>query len=153
MENPMGQSGTNFLTGLAGAWMLVLFSLTASAALETDPSCERIEQMLVMGSPPHDVLAAVVNDGMSLVEATVFAMVCGGQENRIDIVTAGVEMADSLAEARSVVAAVVAATGDSSPESAAARAALDTYEKTARQPDVYESDYIPHGGGGVSPST
>jgi hypothetical protein len=153
MENPMGQSVTNLLTGLAGAWMLVLFSLTASAELETDPSCERIEQLLVMGSSPHDVLAAVVNDGMSLVEATVFAMVCGGQENRIDIVTAGVEMADSLAEARSVVAAVVAATGDSSAESAAARAALDTYEKTARQPDVYESDYIPHGGGGVSPST
>lgn len=149
----MGQSGINLLTGLAGACVLVLFSMAASAELETDPSCERTEQMLVVGSSPGDVVAAVVNDGMSLVEATVFAMVCGGQENRIDIVTAGVEMADSLAEARSVVAAVVAATGDSSPESAAARATLDTYEKTARQPDVYESDYIPHGGGGVSPST
>lgn len=149
----MGQPGTNLLTGLAGAWVLVLFSLTASAELETDPSCERIEQMLVIGNSPGDIVATVVKDGMSLADATVFAMGCGGPENRIDIVTAGVEMAGSLAEARSVVAAVVAATGDSSPESAAARAALDTYEKTARQPDVYESDYIPHGGGGVSPST
>ena len=139
----------NFL--LAGFLTALPFAANAQFVGE-DNRCEQIETMLVAGKSPSEVLAALVTSGMVLPEATVFAMGCGGNINRVAIATAGVELSSSLAEAQAVTAAVVVAAGTSSPEAAAAREALKLFELTAKQPVGYKSDYTPQGGGAVSAS-
>lgn len=133
--------------------VLTLLPAWASAQSEEDESCDEVEQMLEAGNSPAEVIAATVDSGMTVTEATVFAMVCGGESNRVVIATAGVGLAGSLPEARSVVVAVVATAGETSPEAAAVRQAYKAYEKTARQPEGYKTDYTPHGGGAVSPAS
>jgi len=132
----------------------LLLALPEALSAQTVPqgeSCEKVESLLASGSSAGEVIAALVDGGRILTEATVFSMVCGGQDKRIDMVTAGVGLAASLPEAESVVTAVVAAAGEGSPEAVAARGALESYAKTAPQPPVYRGEGAPTGGSGVSP--
>ena len=149
MRNPV----TCTLLNLCLAGVFAVLPLTAVAVVEGDESCERVERLLQAGISAKGVVAEVVDGGMTLTEATVFAMACAGQDNRIAIATAGVALAGSLSEAQAVVTGVVAAAGETSQEAAAVREAFNTYKRTAKQPAVYEREHIPHGGFVVSPAT
>jgi hypothetical protein len=90
---------------------------------------------------------------MSLAEATVYAMECGGDEHREAIATAGIEAAENLAQAQSVADAVLASAGQIRAVVAGVHAALQEYVRAMPQPDVYEDKYTPTGGdGAVSPA-
>lgn len=145
----MKSMATNVL--LAG--LLTLFPLFASAQLQDELSCEEVEDMLEAGRSPAEVVNALYQRGMALTGATVFAMECVGDPHRVAIAEAGVGLASNIKEATGVARAVAYASGESSSEALAARKALQTAEQLAKQPETYKSDYTPHGGGAISPST
>jgi hypothetical protein len=136
------------LAGLLAAVPLV----ASSAEPEVERSCEQVDYMLGAGFTPAEVVAAEVDAGMALTGATVFAMECAPGQYRQALAAAGVGLANSIIEARSVVDAVSYAYGDNAPETDAAREANRKYERLAKQPDVYKGNIKPTGGGGVSPS-
>jgi len=143
---------TVFKLLLAG--MLAVLPLAGHAQLDPPTSCQQVEDMLANGSTPAEVITAMVDSGMALSGATVFAMECAGAQYRSAIAEAGVGLASNLNEGRGVVRAVADTYGESSDETKAARKALKKAEKMAKQPKEYKSDYTPHGGGeDVSPST
>tara|TARA_R110001599_G_scaffold353885_1_gene602430 strand:- start:1928 stop:2368 length:441 start_codon:yes stop_codon:yes gene_type:complete len=140
----------NFI--LAG--VLAALPLAAYAQLDPPTSCEQVEDMLSNGSSSAEVVNAMIDSGMALTGATVFAMECADAQYRIAIAEAGVGLASNLNEARGVVRAVADAYGESSDETNAARKAFEASEKMAKQPKEYKSDFTPQGGGAdVSPST
>ena len=99
------------VAGVALAVVLALASAGASAQVEVDPAFDTVKE-LVDGSSPETVINAVMNTGKTLPEATVYAMVAGGEANRVALATAGVGMAGNLAQAREVANAVMAAAGE-----------------------------------------
>ena len=131
---------------LAGFLAAVPPIVGAQVVVEEDIGCDQVESMLVEGRSASAVIAALVVKGRLLPEATVYAMGCGGDANRVAIATAGVALSTTLAEAQAVTAAVVAAAGETSPAAAAAREALKIFEFTAKQPVGYKTDYMPQGG-------
>jgi len=139
------------IMGLAAA--LAALPFAATAAIPEDEDCDIVEQLVKDKTPPQTIIKTMVGGGMSLEEGAVFAMVCGGEVNRVPIAVAGVEAAANLVQANGVAAALVATAGETSPVATAVRNALKQYEKTAKQPPVYKTDYKPTGGGGVSPSS
>jgi hypothetical protein len=134
------------------AGFLLLHALCGYGQAEETRSCEPVQSLLARGTAPEDVVRAVVDTGMTLGEATVFAMVCGGEANRVAIATAGVSLAGNLAQAKSVANSVLATAGETGPVAGAVDAALQDYVKNMPQPSVYEDQYTPHGGG-ASPAT
>ncbi len=138
---------------------VIFFGLMAALPLaatseesQAERSCEQVEKMLKSGFSPAEVVTAMVDSGMALSEATVFAMKCAPAQYRQAIAAAGVGLANSIAGAESVALAVADAYGDYAPETEAARDALQQYKRMERQPKVYKGDTKPTGGGGVSPS-
>lgn len=125
----------------------------AETQLEEALDCEEVENMVRAGSTPSDIVDHLYHSGMALSGATVLAMECGGQENRVATAEAGVGLAGNLVQANSVVRAVAEAAGETGPETVAARRAYGNAERLAKQPDGYRGDYTPQGGTGVSPST
>jgi hypothetical protein len=137
-----------FLFGL-----LAYIPLAAVAQDEGERSCDAVLSLLAGGSSAGDVVRATVATGMSLAEATVYAMECGGDENREAIATAGIEAAGNFAQAQSVADAVLASAGQTGSVAEAVSAALQDYIKHMPQPDVYQDKYTPTGGdGAVSPA-
>ena len=144
---------TKSLCHLLLAGMLVLLPLAVSAQ-ENEAAFDTVNSALLQGTG-HAAIIKSLTEGphnMSLSEATVFAMVSGGEANRVAFVEAGVKSASNLPQAQSVVYAVRAAAGETSAEASAADAALKQYVKTMPQPNVYEDNYTPTGGG-VSPAS
>jgi hypothetical protein len=116
-------------------------------------SCDNVRDMLAGGSSATEVVHATVQTGMSLVDATVFAISCVGNENPEAIATAGIEAAGNLAQAQSVADAVLASAGQIRAVSTGVYAALQEYIKNMPQPEVYEDKYTPTGGdNAVSPA-
>jgi len=132
--------------------VLAAVNLPASAQPGEKPSCEKVQGLLKNGSPAADVVRATMDSTMTLAEATVFAMVCGGEENRVAIATAGIESAGNLAQAQSVANAVLATAGQTGAVADAVNGAMKVYAEGMPQPYVHEDKYTPYGGG-VSPST
>ena len=136
-----------------------LFACLALGAIaqENKAAYDAVNASLLRGSAHADIIQSLTQGphDMTLSEATVFAMVSGGDSNRIDFVTAGITAAGNLPQAQSVVNAVKAAAGNNSPEADAADAALAQYVKLMDQPLIHHDDEIPSGGGAqpVSPAT
>ncbi|MEM9090606.1 MAG: hypothetical protein AAGC93_17885 [Cyanobacteria bacterium P01_F01_bin.53] len=138
---------------LASAVSLPLIA-NAQPPLDPPTSCEQVEELIRNGSTPEVIIETLMNSGMALTGATVFAVECAGPQYRVPLAEAGVGLASNLREANGVVRAVAFAFGESSPETVAARSAFASAEKLAKQPPEYKSNYTPHGGGEeISPST
>lgn len=129
---------------LRGLFIGVVLSAGAQAAQQ--PSCASIQKSLAGGSSADAVIRTVVESGMSLADATVYALVCVGEENPEAIATAGIEAAGNLPQAQSVATAVLATTGETGPVAEAVRAAMHEYTRRMPQPDVYQDKYTPTGG-------
>jgi hypothetical protein len=146
----------NTLTNLLFTVLLAALPVAGSALpepeREVERSCEQVENMLRAGDSPAEVVTAMVNSGMTLTGATVFAMECAPEDRRQAIAQAGVELAPTIIAAESVVAAVNYAYGEGSPEVSAAHKAAKQYKKTAGKPREYEPGNNPGQGAGVSPS-
>ena len=140
------------LRNLCLASLLALALLAAIAQSDEMPSCEKVQVLLNNGSSATDVVRATMDKTMTLAEATVYAMVCGGEENRVAIATAGIESAGNLAQAQSVANAVLATAGQTGAVANAVNGAMKVYAEHMPQPYVHEDKYTPYGGG-VSPST
>ena len=125
--------------------------LAANAQADETPSCEKVQAMLKGGNSVGDVVRATMGEGMTLVEATVFAMVCGGEDNRVAIATAGIEAAGNLAQAQAVANAGLATAGQTGAVASAVNRAMKEYAEHMPQPSVHEDDFTPTGGG-VSPA-
>ena len=132
--------------------LLISIPFGANAAMDAAAACNTVQTMLVDGSTPADIIAVLKEDGRTLSEATVFAMVCGGEDNRVAFATAGVSSATSLMEAQGVVDAVLATAGQTGPVADALRVALTDYTETFPPPATYTGGNIATGGG-VSPSS
>lgn len=105
------------------------------------------------GVAPGEIINTLMDDyGVTLVEATLFAMMNGGEANREDFAVAGIEAADNLAQAQVVADAVKAEFGFSGILATVVDGALLQYAKMMPQPKVYESDYW-SSGGPVSPAS
>lgn len=149
-----GKLMRNFVYKLFIATFVAIVSLSAAAqenaaAQQNRAAYDAVNSALEQGAAPATIIAALTEYpfNMDLSEATVFAMVAGGDENRLDFVSAGVKSAGNLPQAQSVVNAVRAAAGQTSAEANAATEALSEYMKTMPQPKVYQDDYTPTGGG------
>lgn len=140
-----------FLAGLLAALPLAVSAQPDQEQL-TERSCEQVVNMLEGGDEPAEVVTAMVDSGMALTGATVFAMECAPEQYREALAEAGVGLAPNIREAESVVAAVNYAYGEGSVEATAARNADKQYKKTEKQPNQYKVDKKPGQGGGVSPS-
>jgi hypothetical protein len=133
------------------ASLLALMPLAASA-LENEAAYNDVVTSLEGGTTAGDIIRALVKDyDMTLAEATVFAMVAGGQANRVAFATAGIESAGNLAQAQSVANAVKAAAGDTGAVATAVDQAIAKYAELMPQPNVYEDEYSPTGGA-ISPA-
>jgi hypothetical protein len=134
------------------ASLLALLPLGANA-VENQAAYDEVISSLAASTAPADIISSLVNNhGMTLTAATVFAMVSGGQDNRVAFATAGIGLAGNLAQAQSVANGVKATAGQSGVVADAVDAALEQYVRTMPQPNVYEDDYSP-AGGGVSPAS
>jgi hypothetical protein len=133
------------------ASLLALLPLGANA-VESQAAYDEVISSLAASTAPADIISSLVNNhGMTLTAATVFAMVSGGQDNRVAFATAGIGLAGNLAQAQSVANGVKATAGQSGVVADAVDAAMEQYVRTMPQPNVYEDDYSP-AGGGVSPA-
>ena len=146
----------NTLTNLFLASLLAALPLAVSAQPEEEQlverSCEQVVNMLENGDTPAEVITAMVDSGMALTGATVFAMECAPENYREALAEAGVNLAPNIREAESVVAAVTYAYGEGSAEAKAARKADKQFKKKEKQPKKHKVDKKPGQGSGVSPS-
>jgi hypothetical protein len=133
--------------------LLISFPFGANATMDEAAAYSTVQTMLVDGRTPADIIAALKNDGRTLSEATVFAMVSGGEDNRVAFATAGVASATSLMEARGVVDAVLATAGRTGSVAGAVQVALTDYAASIQAPSTYTGGNIATGGGAVSPSS
>ena len=133
--------------------LLITLPFSANAVMDEVAAYSTVQTMMANGSSPADIIAALKEDGRTLAESTVFAMVSGGENMRVAFATAGVESATSLMEAQSVVDAVLAAAGETGPVADALQVAMNTYTKSIPPPSTYTGGNIATGGGAISPST
>jgi hypothetical protein len=133
----------------------LLFSIPfgANATMDEVAAYSAVQTMLVDGSTPAEIIAALKDDGRTLSEATVFAMVSGGEGNRVAFADAGVASATSLMEAQGVVDAVLATAGQTGPVADALQVAFAEYSASIEPPPTYTGGNIATGGGAVSPSS
>jgi len=132
---------------LSSLFVSLALALPSMAAQADAPSCASLQQMLAGGSSAEAVIAAVAATGVNRADATVYAMDCAGDGSREALVAAGVAGADNLAQAQSVTDAVLAVAGENAAVINAANFALRDYIRQMPQPDVYEDQYTPTGGG------
>jgi hypothetical protein len=134
--------------------LLISLPFSANAAMDEAAAYSTVQTMLADGrSTPADIIAALKDDGRTLSEATVFAMVSGGEDNRVAFATAGVASATSLMEAQAVVDAVLATAGKTGPVADALGVAFTKYSASIQPPSTYTGGNIATGGGAVSPSS
>jgi hypothetical protein len=142
--------------------LLSLLPLAAAGAeVGESEAYETVHTMLAQGSPHGEVIAALRGtEGMSLPEATVFAVVSGGEANQVDFALAGLAAAATLEEAETVVAAVLAAAGENGPVADAVNRELLAYRRRETPPPGYGGHDRHYGGCdwhhqgcNVSPST
>lgn len=142
--------------------MMTLWLATAMAFIPLAASAQSVEEgayvevveALAKNTSHADIIKDLIDKhGMTLSAATVFAMVSGGQENRVAFAEAGVGLATNLAQAQGVATAVKATAGDTGAVATAVDVAVDDFAAAMSQPSVYEQEYSPTGGGqDVSPS-
>ncbi len=133
--------------------LLLGLSLGANATMDEAAAYSTVQTMLVDGSTPAEIIAVLKDDGRTLSEATVFAMVSGGEDNRVAFVTAGVASATGLMEAQGVVDAVLAVAGRTGSVADAVQVAFADYAASIQPPPTYIGGNIATGGGAVSPSS
>ena len=114
-------------------------------------ACVEVMNQFRAGATAESVIRARMA-GRSLLEATVFTLVCGGESNRVAVARAGVGLAGNLAEAQTVGYGLLRTAGETGPVSVAVDEALQGYVERMSQPGIHEDGYTPHGGS-VSPST
>ncbi len=114
--------------------LLALMPHGASALMGQEEAYAKVQSMLGSGGTPADIIYALEKDGRTLSESTVFAMVSGSEENRVDFATSGVMAANSLLEAQVVVDAVLAVAGETGPVADALAIAMDSYIRTMPPP-------------------
>lgn len=130
----------------------ILGTAQESARIDFSEAHNTVQSMLAAGSSGRAVVDATMASGMSLSEATVFAMVSGGESHRVNIAEAGISAAGNTAQALTVADAVLATAGETGPVADAVREVLQRDTALMERPSVYEDDYTPTGAG-VSPST
>jgi hypothetical protein len=133
--------------------LLISIPFGANATMDEAAAYSTVQTMLAASSTPADIIAALKDDGRALSEATVFAMVSGGEDNRVAFATAGVASATSLMEAQTVVDAVLATAGQTGPVAEALQVAFTEYSSNIQPPSTYTGGNIATGGGAVSPSS
>ena len=138
---------------LAMLGLLITLPFSANAVMDEVAAYSTVQTMQANGSSAAETISVLKEDGRTLAEATVFAMVSGGEDMRVAYATAGVESATSLMEAQAVVDAVLAAAGETGPVADALQVAMNTYSKSIPPPSTYKGGNIATGGGAVSPST
>jgi len=151
----------NTLLNLFLASLLAVFPWAASAedngasgySLEHKAAYDAVNSELGKSTAPADIIRMLTKEpyDMSLSEATVFAMVSGGQANRVAFATAGIESASNLAQAQAVANAVKATVDVPGAVATAVDEAMVKYAELMAQPDVYKDVYSPKGAG-VSPA-
>ena len=131
--------------------LLLALPLGANAMMNEGDAYATVQSMLGSASLPVSIISTLKDDGRTRPEATVFAMVSGGEDNRVAFAIAGVESSTSLMEAQLVTQAVLAAAGETGPVADAVREAMHAYSKTLRPPTTFDGGRIANGSG-VSPS-
>ena len=138
------------------ATIMAFTSLLASAEVDQqDPAFEAVKTAVANGDSAESIIRMLIAEpyGKTLAEATVYAMVAGGQENRTAMIEAGIGLATTLPQAQQVAYAVEAAAGSASADAGTARDAVAEYAQNMPPPEVYQQNYSPTGGGtDVSPS-
>jgi hypothetical protein len=133
--------------------LLTILPLSASGQ-ESSEAYNEVKSSLAAGVSHEDIIRTLMaGHDMGLSEATVFALVSGGEANRVAFSTAGIDLATSLAQAQGVATAIKATAGETGAVAAAVDIAMDEFIRTMPQPDVYENKYSPMGSGDVSTST
>jgi hypothetical protein len=133
--------------------LLISIPFGANATMDEAAAYSTVQTMLAASSTPADIIAALKDDGRALSEATVFAMVSGGEDSRVAFATAGVASATSLMEAQTVVDAVLATAGQTGPVAEALQVVFTEYSTSIQPPSTYTGGNIATGGGAVSPSS
>ena len=133
--------------------LLITLPISANAMMDEVAAYSTVQTMQANGNSAADIIAALKEDGRTLAESTVFAMVSGGEDMRVAFATAGVKSATSLMEAQAVVDAVIATAGETGPVAEALQVAMNTYSKSIQPPSTYTGGNIATGGGAISPST
>jgi hypothetical protein len=136
-------------------WQVSLLCALATCpvfAAAQQPSCEELRAILDDIAPASEAVKLTMASGLTLSEAAVYTLVCGGEIHRVEVATDSVMMAGSLAQAQSVAAALTRTAGESGPVAVAVDQALREYARSVPQPGVHQDAYSPHGGG-VSPSS
>lgn len=123
------------------------FPVVAIGQSESESPCASVLDLLTGGSSAGDVIDVIMARGLNLPDATVYAMGCVGDDDPEAIAVAGVGAAGNLDEAQSVADAVLASAGESGSVADAVQVALQEYIRLMPQPDVYEDEYVPTGGG------
>lgn len=126
---------------------LLVLPFGANAMMNETETRAVVTSMLAETRSAGDIISALMADGRDLVAATVFALVAGGQENRVAFAEAGIAAATSVAEAQSVVNALIATAGTNSPVAEAAALALTEYQNTMAPPGGYQGGGVATGGG------
>ncbi len=141
-------------------WLVAVMAVTSLVANaqqvdEQDPAFQAVKTAVANGDSAESIIRMLVAEPHSktLAEATVYAMVAGGQENRTAMIEAGIGLASTLPQAQQVAYAVEAAAGTGSADAGTAKDALADFARALPPPDVYQQNYSPTGGGSdVSPS-
>ena len=133
---------------------LALASVTSNAIAVMDETEARdtVVSMLDQSQPATEIIAALMADGRDLIDATIFALVSGGENNRTAFAEAGIASATSLAQAQSVSYALIATAGATGPVADTVETAMKTYSNRLTPPSTYQGSGIATGGGSVSPS-
>lgn len=136
-------------------WKLVLLGAlfgVHGVAFAQQPSCEELQAILDDIAPASEAVKMTMASGLTLSEAAVYTLVCGGEVHRVEVATDSIMMSGNLAQAQSVASALVRTAGETGPVAVAVDQALREYARTVPQPGVHQDSYTPHGGG-VSPAS
>ena len=131
---------------------MLALPLGANALMNENEAQATVVSMLAEGNSAAEVIAALMADGRDLIDATIFALVAGGQENRVAFAEAGTAAAKSFEELQSVANALIATAGATGSVAQAVTLAVTEYKSTLTPPSTYQGGGIATGGD-VSPST
>lgn len=123
-----------------------------AAPISEQRNCVHLADMLEEGASAEAVVRASAATGMTLEDATVYAMVCGGDSNSVAIAVAGVRLANSLAQAQAVANAVLVTAGRHGDVADAVNEAVLLVARDLPQPAIYVDEYTPTGSD-VSPAS
>ena len=138
------------------AWLVtagaLLLSVQAAAQVADANSCDEVARRFAAGESAQDIVRWAMTTDRTLLEATIFTLVCGGEGNRVAVAGAGIGLSDTLGQAQSVAYGLRRTAGETGPVALAVDEALRTYIERMPQPGIHEDEYTPHGTG-VSPAT